>query len=519
MQASVNDPGHSGCQCPIDVREGVTFAVYAPFGTDAVLSTYPEGASNSVATHPLTRNLERVAASGINVVALIDRMNDDTWLVTIPAGRPGDIAIVSQGKQDMVSPATLATLLKSAHQFAPQASLVLALEGHGAGFLPDLDLTQLTLANVTAGGSVQWRLQFGLVRPFTNGAGSADFDKPLIAQGSPVLPIGNPTSPTNHAAMDTWATGEALRLARLAGVPIVSVVHLNNCFNMAVEVLHTIAPYAGVATGYCNYNFFTAGDAYPLVFDRVATLGKITPLALGRLFAQANHAVLLAAGHEPTIAGTVELSRLANIADRVDELADALLNSLRQSSAADRITYIDRIQDAIVGAQQYDANEDFILETPDALTDLDSFAAELLKADFGTYKVAAAADALRTALSGIKQYGDDDSPWMDPDRVFDFRSLDLAMSIFLPDPLRNGLWDWRSQYYLDVNPDPNKPRVQPHIIDFLTMTDWVDFLIEYHRDAPFVGLLPALIPDTPLATHPEDPRTRRRCGAPTAASR
>ena len=26
------------------------------------------------------------------------------------------------------------------------------------------------------------------------------------------------------------------------------------------------------------------------------------------------------------------------------------------------------------------------------------------------------------------------------------------------------------------------------------MTDWVDFLIEYHRDVPFVGVMPATVP-------------------------
>ena len=510
------DPRGDRCDEPIDLKRGVTLAVYAPFGTDDVLSTYPDGASNSVASHPLTRNLERVASFGVNVVALIDRVDDDTWLVQIPAGRPSEITFLSQGKQDMVSPHTLANLVERAYRYDTQASLVLAVEGHGAGFLPDLDLTQLTLANVTAQGAVEWRLDFGLVRPLRGNAGSPDYGLPLITKGSPVLPVGNPTSPTNHAAIDTWALGEALRSARAAGVPRVPVVHLDNCFNMAVEVLHTIAPYAHVATGYCNYNFFTAGEAYPLVFEQLARAGQATPVQLGRWFAQSNHAVLQAAGHEPTIAGTVELARMADIASKVDVLSDALLAALQKSSDADREVYIGRIRDAIVAAQQYDSRPDFILETPDELTDLDSLAVELMKQDFGPYKVAAAADALRSALSGIKQYGDDDSPWMAPGDEWNFGSPDLAMSIFLPDPLLKGLWDWRSQYYLDVNPDPGKPKVQKHIIDFLNDTDWVDFLKEYHRDAPFVGLLPALIPDMPLAVHPEDPRTRRRCGSPAA---
>jgi hypothetical protein len=167
---------------------------------------------------------------------------------------------------------------------------------------------------------------------------------------------------------------------------------------------------------------------------------------------------------------------------------------------------VEKIKQAIIGAQQYDSRPDYVLETPDELTDLDSFATELLKYDFSPYKVAPAADALRSALSGIKQYGDVGTPWMAPTDLWDFSSKNLAMNIFLPDPLLKGLWDWRSQYYLDVNPDPSKPQVQRSIIDFVKVTDWVDFLIEYHKETPFVGLLPALIPEMPVKHSTFNPR-------------
>jgi hypothetical protein len=489
-------PNPNGDDRCIDLRQGVTLAVFAPFGSDPELSTYPDGQSQDVAHHPLTRNLQKVAAAGVNVVALIDRYADDTWLVQIPAGQPSDITFLSQGKQDMLSPHTLANLAERAHRYAQKGSLILTIEGHGAGFLPDLDLTQLTLANVTDNGAVEWRLGNGMTRPFK--AEGPESGQPLIEEGSPVLPVGNPTSPTNHQALSTWAYGDALRSAECAGVPRVSVLHFNNCFNMSTEVLYTVAPYADFATGYCNYNFFTAGQAYPAVFEHLATVGAASAGQVARWFAAANHAVLLAAGHEPTVAGTVELARMREIAERLDDLSDALLAALR-TSGAERPQFIEKIKTAIERAQQYDSRPDYILEVPDELTDLDSLATELMLIDFTPYKVGPAAAALRQALCGIKQYGDVDSPWMDPAVVWNFSSKNLAMNIFLPDPMLNGLWDWRSQYYLDVNPDPGNPQVQPHIIDFVKVTDWVDFLIEYHRDTPFVGLLPALIPDMPLA--------------------
>jgi len=490
---------------------GVMFAVFAPFGTDEQLSTFPEGATHELLQHPLVANLKKVAATGASVTALVDLVGDHSYLVSIPGGRPEGLAIEAMGKQDMVAVQTLASLLSMAHAAQPKAAIVLSMEGHGAGFLPDLDLRALTTANVTDNGAIEWHIGG------TPDMLSAPFDstgKPLLEEGAPVLPAGSPTCPTNHLAMSTWALGEAMRLS---GVPRLAVLNFNNCFNMSVEVLHTVAPYADFATGYCNYNFFSAGEAYPLVFEQLAQAGSASSETLARWFAAANHAVLLKAGHEPTVAGTVDLARMHDIVEKVDDLSDALLAALRTASPTERPAVVDKIRQAIVNAQQYDSRPDYVLETPDELTDLDSFAASLLKFDFGPCRVAQAADALRTALSGIKQYGDVDSPWMDPAVTWNFASPDLAMNIFLPDPLLKGLWDWRSQYYLDVNPDPRKPQVQRNIIDFVKVTDWVDFLIEYHKDTPFVGLLPALIPEFPVIHTKVDPR--RRCKSSHAEGR
>ena len=41
---------------------------------------------------------------------------------------------------------------------------------------------------------------------------------------------------------------------------------------------------------------------------------------------------------------------------------------------------------------------------------------------------------------------------------------------------------------------PSRPLAHAHIIEFIQVTDWVDFLIEYHRDVPFVGVMPATVP-------------------------
>ena len=455
------------------------------------------------------RNLGAVADTGVNVLALIDRVGEGTWLVHIPAGHSSKMVIESQRKLDMNSHRTLSDFLALAHRQFPDASLVLTFEGHGAGFLPDLDARELEHLRKSGDAHYEWRDGNGISRLFhTTGPRANEpaehTGAPILPIGNPTMPIGNPTMPTSHMAISTWALGEGMRVS---GVPKIAVIHFNNCFNMSVEVLHTVAPYAEYATGYCNYNFFTAGEAYPLVFKRVAAHGKCTAEELAKSFAAENHKVLLEAGHEPTVAGTVALSRMHGIAQKVDALSDALLADLRTAGETERPLVVARIQEAIVASQQYDSRSDYVLAAPDELTDLDSLATELHRV-FATGPVAAAAAELRTALSGIKQYGDAGSPWMNADSEWNFSSMNLAMNVFLPDPLLNGMWDWRSQYYLNVNPDPTKPAVQRHIIDFLKETTWVDFLIEYHKGTPFVGLLPALLPDMPVVHTKVDPRRR-----------
>ena len=68
--------------------------------------------------------------------------------------------------------------------------------------------------------------------------------------------------------------------------------------------------------------------------------------------------------------------------------------------------------------------------------------------------------------------------------------------------------------------------MQPHIIDFVKVTDWVDFIIEYHRESQEpVRLLPARIPQFPVfqrqlrpeAVPPAPPCGRKPGGGATAA--
>ncbi len=497
--------------------DSVLFAVYAPFGSDETLSTFPEGSSRDLAQHPLYQGLLKVAASGVHVAALVDLAKDDTYLVEIEAGKPEGVTVTSRWKQDMASPNNLAGFLRHAHASRPTSAIVLALEGHGAGYLPEIDRSQLSTRTLTRNGTFEWRFDANGGAPvLPGGSPLLPGGSPLLPGGSPLLPGGSPLLPANHMPLSTWGLGAALKAAQEAGVPKLSVIHFDNCFNMAVEVLHTVAPCAEYATGYPNYNFFTAGEGYPGVFAKLAQQGTASAQELAHWFADANRQILEAKGNHPTLGCVVRLARLHTIAECVDDLADALLAALRGApDAASRLAVVQRIRSAIVLAQQFDTEATFRLEAPDELTDLFSLANSLLNFDFRPHPVHPAARALKDALQGIKAYGSNDAPWVAAGTgiTWNFSSPYLAMNIFLPDPLLRGFWDWRSPFYLDVNPDPTLPLVQPHIIDFLKVTDWVDFLIEYHKDSKeWVRLLPAAIPEFPVFNAKFDPKTIPPCG-------
>lgn len=467
---------------------GVTFVVYAPFGTDAELSTYPDGNSHAVATHPLVLGLEQVAADGVNVCLLIDRVDDDTWLVDIPAGKPK--VLTSRWKHDMQSPRTLAGLLRYAAGRYPSSALVLALEGHGAGYIPELDVSKLDVEHLTDGGdagAIEWKIDEH------KGAPLLPMGSPLLPMGSPLLPMGSPLLPVNHYPISSWGLAWALRTALPVAPRRLGVIHLNNCFNMSVELLHTIAPYADFATGYINYNFFTAGASYPAVSERLKKKGIAGTAELARWFAEANRDTLAAVPQHPTVGAAMRLAKMGPVAAAIDALAKALIIALTGATPAERPSVVGKIRDAIRKAQQYDTVETQLLDAPDELTDIASLATRLLTFDVNAAQVQAAANAVLAAVAGVKVYGANDFPWTSPTTRWNFSRSDLAMNILCPDPTLIGLWDWRSPYYLQKTPQP----AQPQVIGFLSSTAWVDFIIEYHRDVPFIGLRPAAIPRYP----------------------
>ena len=475
---------------------GVLFAVYAPFGSDPMLSGFPDGSVRPLAQQPLLKALQRVAAQGVDVAALIDLVDDDSWLVEIPACAPQAMTVVSAWKQAMNRPQALAGFLRRAHQRFPCDHLVLALEGHGAGYLPEIDGQRITPVSSSQGSGqiAEWRLGAGGSRPVDPGTGLPV----LPLSGFVDLPVESPEALPVALPLSTWAVAEALRLARKAGVPKPAVVHFNNCFNMALEHLHAVAPHAGWATGYANYNFFSSGQAYPPVFERLRQAGTATAGELAGWFADANDALLSAKHNHPTIGATLRLSRMKSVAAAVDRLALTLVGALR----ADRAGHLPRIQQAVEAALQYDTDADYALEVPDQTTDLGSLAVQL-QSIYPNGDVHDAAAALAAALKGVWRYGDSGNPHMAPGQFWDFRDPRLGMGILLPDPTRIGLSDWRTPYYMAGRVDPARPPALKAQVPFLadrpdgSRAPWPLFIEEYHKDVVFQGLLRIQPPKVP----------------------
>jgi hypothetical protein len=449
---------------------GITLVVYAPLGENNALSNYPSDQPTEVEAHPLAQAMRHVASKGVNTFALLDRFNGSTWLQAIPAGQPNAESWSNRGALDMRAAHNLAEHIAMAQQRHPGTALVLALEGHGTGFMPDVAPPDGRPATQPP--------------PPTTGA-------PLLAMGSPMLPGGAP--------MSTRDIGRALEMA-LPKLPWkIGVIHFNNCFNMSMELLHSVAPYAEFATGYLNYNFFSAGSSYGAVFKRITdqASGRASTADLARWFAQGNRDALKKTPEDqPTAGGAVQLQRMGRIADAIDALAGELVTAMTAKQTA-RLANVDKIRSAIAAAQQYDSDSDMSLEVPDALTDIGGLAFRLktFDGDNAAAVTAAAANVL-SALGNIRVYGVDGSPYIDPDKFWQLDEPHLAMNIFLPDPLRQGKWDWRSPEYLRQGPVQPK---HPPIAFLSNKPNWVKFIIEYHRDVPFVALLPVMIPTFPVA--------------------
>jgi hypothetical protein len=492
-------PAFAGGRRP-ELRPEVLFAVYAPFGGDRELTTMVGRKLATIDQHPLLPRLKAVAKEGVNVAALIDLVDSDTWLVEIPAWHPERMYKVSAWKQAMNQPEALAGFLRRAHDRFRCRHLVLSLEGHGAGYLPEIDVERLgkQVTSTSTGANVSWTVA-------GQGASVSQTSPPppVLGQGGYAeLPVNSPVGIPASLPISTWALARALDLAtkdRRCRVPRPRVIHFNNCFNMALEHLSAVAPFADVATGYANYNYFTAGISYPELFQRLRTDGPVTPEVFGRWIAEANHKPLEAIAFHPGVGAAVRMSTLKNLVAAVERLARKLTTELDTNRAAS----FPKVKQSIADALQFDSGGDFKLEVPDQATDLGTWMVQLKTRFAGHPHIPDAAEAVRRLIDGLQVYGDKGPSKLDTDVEWDFSDPLTAISITIPDPGVTGVGDWRAPYYMAGVVDPARPPALKAQIPFLahrgnpsSQAPWPEFLDQYHRGGdgnvvPILTLLPA----------------------------
>lgn len=224
------------------------FAVYAPFGGDPALSVFPPSATNLL-DHQLVRSLMDVANLGVPVVLLMDRYQEDTYLMEFPAGDGSAVRVVSKWKEAMSAPQTLRGFLEYAQRAHCGRKIVLSLEGHGIGCVPDVDKSKMSKEGRAPGKSgPAWQLNPGgaSISPAPSQPNNDNPALPYIGDVLPyigdVLPYIGDVLPyigdvLPGGIMSTWGMGDALRQALGRGVDTLPVIHFNNCFNFSFEIL------------------------------------------------------------------------------------------------------------------------------------------------------------------------------------------------------------------------------------------------------------------------------------------
>lgn len=451
----------------------IVFAVYAPFGTDDRLSQQAD---------PFISNLAATAVPGfVHIVALVDNKNA-TRLIEITDGSLQETCL---SKRDMGDPQTLIDFMAYVQAAHPSTRVVLSLEGHGGGYIPDVDPSE--------------------IKPTKWSTPTSDGDIPLQATPTakglePPLPMGSPEL-SGQELMSTYDLYEALDHITLSGTNKIDLLVLNNCFNLSVEVLATVAPFAEYAVGYPNYNFFSKGVPYQEVFSGET---ENTPtLEFAQKFAVTNraylHSISTPPNEHPTIGGVVTLTQMYTITAYIDVLARELITAVNQGFSENIALAIETSQKYDTTSCQEDMHPEFELGVPDAFTDLHDFAGKLMETFSGISAsgVYTAAQDLYNATRNIQVYSDGGlHPWVhqDLDYFWEFPSQ-LSLNIFLPIPNHHDFWDWRTLFYVGA---PNRHANGLNTIDFVRTNHWREFLVTFYAQDDFAGIMRPCVPPAPL---------------------
>jgi hypothetical protein len=170
------------------------------------------------------------------------------------------------------------------------------------------------------------------------------------------------------------------------------VLFLDACLMGMIETATEVQPYAG---------YLVAGENLiwsRLPYEHYLAPSVLTPTTAPRTLAQAivQHYNEPPPTNEPFTIAALELSRLPELVEQVNNLAQQLLTALDQGSTAEA-----HIRAAYAAAQKFDYDSSFILEPTDAYVDLADLAAQLLRPEyFINSNVTQAATQVRNQIVG-----------------------------------------------------------------------------------------------------------------------
>jgi sugar lactone lactonase YvrE len=249
---------------------------------------------------------------------------------------------------------------------------------------------------------------------------------------------------------------EALRLATGDGATPIEVVHLDACLMGLLEQAYQVSPYADYLIASENL----AWSVFPYT-DYTQGVGIATsPNELAASVVLSYSAQLSGTVSYPHTIAALDLSAVPTVTVAVDDLADALIASLPQSS--------DSIGQAWIATQHFDSRDYYTIDTQDEYLDLFDFAAQLSSTvtDTDVVSAAVALQAIESDLVLAERHlsGQPDIGG----QIYDW-SLDGAHGVALYFPPDNTAWGY-DLYLMDT-------------FRFTEDTSWDEFLLAYLGEA------------------------------------
>jgi hypothetical protein len=352
-----------------------------------------------------------VGAEGKTAVVLADLDDEgDTHILLIHNGTvqtinglPDENGNLNQAisEYNMADGAMLGGFLQWARQQYPADKTIFSFIGHGAPLAPDTDLSQVFTNTAPTGGSSHSPTHVGANTEFT------DYHSQSI--------------------ISPYALAFALDAATNGGQDPIDVLDLVHCFALSVEEAHELAPYARTMTGTPHYAYFDPLMPGQMLQTITSTLSVHN---LADTIIQTYNEVLPPVLH-PRILVALDSGDVTAVKDAWDRTAYYLLQSYQQAPALTQ----SRITNAYLHSAKYDTSYcevNWDLSAPDALSDMASFAAQLV-VEFGAgSEVGMWADVTKQRVEAavINKYILNGQPWFDqepPYASWNFTGAGLAL--------------------------------------------------------------------------------------------